>query len=275
MTLLTLKNSKILNIWTAGQSLSGSLSAKTPLTPGAPTLFFIHGLGSSQNYYYALLPRLITKANVVLMDTEGSGASPLSSSAAPTAETIVDDVFDVLAAVGVTSNVTVVGHSMGGMIALKVGERNTSGLIRKVVAVGPVHPTAGLGAVFADRVRAVEASNSVLALADGVSSAALSPGAEPLHRAFVRALVSATTPAGYVAMCNVIVNATPATYANVRQPVLIIAGADDKSAPYEGCVQVIEEGLPNVEIKVLEKVGHWHCIEASTRVADLIAAFLE
>ncbi|VVT58923.1 uncharacterized protein SAPINGB_P006452 [Magnusiomyces paraingens] len=281
MTLTSLASNKILNTWALGKASAASPStpsAPGPIDPAAPTVFFLHGLGSSQNFYYALLEKyVLPKANAVLMDTEGSAQSPLSNPAVPpTAESIIDDVYAVLSHYNISHDVTLVGHSMGGMLVLRAAEDpRGKGLVEKVIGVGPVHPSPGLGSVFGARIKAVEEAGNVLALADAISGGpALGSAALPLHRAFVRALVSQQSAPGYVAMCNVIVNSKPAQYDAIQQSVLLITGAEDTSAPYKGCVEIIEQGLKNVKREVLEGVGHWHAIEAPEKVGELIANFL-
>lgn len=49
---------------------------------------------------------------------------------------------------------------------------------------------------------------------------------------------------------------------NITIPILILAGAEDKSAPLDGCKRMFEQ-IPGEEKKlvVLDGVGHWHCLE--------------
>lgn len=277
LTKLAAHKNKILNTWVLGKS-SPSAAAAAPLDPAAPTVFFVHGLGSSQNFYYALLAKhILPHANAVLMDTEGSSQSPLASTTtAPTADSIVDDVYAVLQHYGVSHDVTLVGHSMGGMLVLRAAhDARSRGLITGVVGIGPVHPSPALAEVFSARTRAVAEAGNVLGLADAVSGgAALGSRAQPLHRAFVRTLIAQQSAAGYIAMCNVISETKPVPYGEIEQPVLIICGSEDTSAPYAGCVEVIEKGLKSVRLETLEGVGHWHAIEASDQVGALIASMI-
>lgn len=61
---------------------------------------------------------------------------------------------------------------------------------------------------------------------------------------------------------------------SINTPVLILAGEEDMSAPLEGC-QYLHDNLRSQrkELKIMEGVGHWHCIEAGDQVAGEIAAF--
>lgn len=284
MPIIKLASSKLLNVWTSGFNPAGKLAQ--PLDLSVPTIFFIHGLGSSQNFYHALLSRyIVPHANAILMDTDGSAQSPLTPGITLSDAGVVNDIYDILNHFNIKNNVTVVGHSVGGMLALKVAEdprskysteSPQSSFISKVVAIGPVHPTPEMASVFEARIKSIKESGSVLDIADAVSQGpALGSGATPLHRAFVRALVSSSSPEGYIATCDVIVGSKPPKYETIKQPVLIITGAEDFTAPYEGCVKIIEEGLPNVVGReILDKVGHWHAIEATEQVGEIISKYI-
>lgn len=79
-----------------------------------------------------------------------------------------------------------------------------------------------------------------------------------------------------MSLCHVISTAKVPNYAAIRAPVLLIAGSDDKTAPIEGCKAILKGYATNEAlktIKVLEGVGHWHCIEAGDVVAKHIKDF--
>lgn len=90
---------------------------------GAPkdgaTIVFIHGLGSSQNYYFPILHHLTLKHRCITLDTYGSARSPYTGQAI-TISTIASDVIAVLDALHIPKAV-VVGHSMGGLVVTLLG----------------------------------------------------------------------------------------------------------------------------------------------------------
>jgi pimeloyl-ACP methyl ester carboxylesterase len=80
------------------------------------TFIFIHGLGSSQNYYYAVATGLLASGfRCILFDSPGAGRSPHTPGENSIAS-LSEDVVSILDAVGVAKAV-VVGHSMGGCVA--------------------------------------------------------------------------------------------------------------------------------------------------------------
>jgi pimeloyl-ACP methyl ester carboxylesterase len=111
-------------------------------------------------------------------------------------------------------------------------------------------------------------------MADSIPQAAVGSKASPLAKAFIRELLLAQDPAGYVSNCRVIVNAKSPQYSKISVPVLILAGSEDKSAPMEGCEKMFEEiGSSKKRLIVLDGVGHWHCLEAHEEVVQKILGF--
>jgi pimeloyl-ACP methyl ester carboxylesterase len=77
------------------------------------TFIFMHGLGSSQNYYHAVTQGLVANGfRCITFDTTGAGRSPYTF-VEQSIETLADDVIGILDALGVEKAVFV-GHSMGG-----------------------------------------------------------------------------------------------------------------------------------------------------------------
>lgn len=115
-------------------------------------------------------------------------------------------------------------------------------------------------------------------MANTIPDGATGPEATPLQKAFIREMIMAQDPGGYIANCKAIENAIPPEYSKVKCPILIIAGETDKSAPLDRC-KIIYESLATPEsekkLEVLSGVGHWHCIEASDRVGPLIKTFAD
>lgn len=112
------------------------------------------------------------------------------------------------------------------------------------------------------------------AMASTIPIAATGSLSTPLQHAFIRALLLSQRPAGYISMCRVIGSATPPDYAKIQVPVLIVAGDEDKSAPLQGCEEILRRiGAEEKRIEVLKGVGHWICIESPEKVTDAIAGF--
>jgi pimeloyl-ACP methyl ester carboxylesterase len=162
-------------------------------------------------------------------------------------------------------------HSIiGAHLAATRGDR-----IVAAILIGPVYPSSDLRPVFEKRIQAVQ-KDGMQPMADSIPQAAVGTKASPLAKAFIRELLLAQDPAGYISNCRVIVNAKAPKYGEISVPVLILAGSEDKSAPMEGCEKMFGEmGTSEKRLEVLQGVGHWHCLEAHEEVVEKILGFYE
>ncbi|KAJ5947821.1 hypothetical protein N7466_000836 [Penicillium verhagenii] len=243
-----------------------------PPTPTGLTFLFIHGLGSSQNYYYPVIPHLTSKHRCITIDTYGSGRSTYTNDAVSITG-IAADAVAVLDELKIPKAV-VIGHSMGGLAVTEIGSRYPDRVLG-VVAIGPVHPSEMLVSVMSKRSDTVLESG-MEPMANSIPFAAVGSRSTPLQTAFIRELVLGQDPKGYAALCRAISAAKPADYAAVQAPFLLIAGEEDKSASMEGCEHIFQHVSSKTKsLEVLKGVGHWHCIEAADEVGSLISQFAD
>ncbi len=115
------------------------------------TIFLVHGLGSTQNYYFPILPNL-KDYRCIMMDTYGAGRSKFDGKE-HSIESIAKDVLGLLDHLKVEKAI-VAGYSMGGMIPTQLAatapERVEAG-----ICIGPVNPSPAVAEVFKKRVPAV------------------------------------------------------------------------------------------------------------------------
>lgn len=253
------------------------------------TFIFMHGLGSSQDYYYAVTAGLVAKGfRCIIFDNTGAARSPYTF-IEQSVQTLADDVIGILDALKVPKAVFC-GHSMCGWAILKLSNAfltidsmyriigahlaaERSDRIRAAVLIGPIYPNPDVAPVFQKRIATVE-EQGMQPMADSIPSAAVGRKASSLVKAFIRELLLGQTPEGYCSNCRVIANARPPNYSRIEIPVLILAGEDDKSAPLEGCKNMYEEMRSSrKKLAIMSGVGHWHCLEAPDEVVGLIEAF--
>ncbi|MET9399171.1 alpha/beta hydrolase [Kitasatospora sp. NPDC002965] len=118
--------------------------------PGAePARLYLHGLGSSSPVYFAAAAAhpLLTGRRSLLLDLLGFGISDRPTDFAYTMEDHADAVATAVRAAGLT-RVEVVGHSMGGAVAVVLAHRHP-GLVASLVlvdaAIDPAAPVRGPG----------------------------------------------------------------------------------------------------------------------------------
>ena len=246
---------------------------------GCPVLL-LHGHGATLDTFALLAPRLAEHGRrVVAMDQRGFGRS---SPVPPAFDLwgLCDDAATVLDALGLR-HAMVVGHSMGGAVALglaisrpEILSEHVAGLVLiNSSARGPADRllararAAALdwavverlshdprhGIVFARKNFGVDARRSHVAAARAIGFD--SPVRR--RRGFARRLLG--------------IDLTDAL-ATIRLPVLALAGAADRVVPPEGSAEIAAL-IPGARFELLEGAGHMLPMERSADVADLIAQF--
>ena len=122
--------------WRAGGGTSlrtGILQVRT-FGSGEPVVLLLHGMAASGNSFGAAFDRLGDSARVVVPDLLGFGGSMLPPGPV-SGEDHLDALDAMLAALGLThAPLIVVGHSMGGPLALRFAARHTS-QVRTVITL--------------------------------------------------------------------------------------------------------------------------------------------
>ncbi|KAF2822751.1 alpha/beta-hydrolase [Ophiobolus disseminans] len=237
------------------------------------TFIFIHGLGSSQDYYYAVAQGLVDQGHrCIVFDNTGAGRSPYTF-VEQSIQSLADDAIGILDALEVSMAV-VCGHSMGGIVGAHLAAERSDRIVAAVL-IGPVYPNANMVPIFEKRIETVQ-KEGMQPMADTIPTAAVGTKASPLATAFIRELLLGQDAAGYCSNCRVIINASPPNYSKIHVPVMVLAGEQDKSAPLEGCKRMLEEmGTSEKKLEIMQGVGHWHCLEDFELVVKLIGTFYQ
>lgn len=248
-----------------------SPSSSASSTSSNPTIIFVHGLGSTQNYYFPIFPYL-TSYRCIIFDNYNAGASQ-SDGGETSIPSIGKDVLSLLDHLSV-SKAVVVGYSMGGMVPTYLASTSPNRIIAGI-CIGPVHPQESVAEVFRKRVPVVQ-KDGIEAMANTIPNGATGPNTTALQKAFIRTMLLSQSDEGYIANCKAIEHATPPDYSKVKCPILIIAGEEDKSAPLSGCQKIHDELATQIKkLEVLKGIGHWHCVEAPEQVGPLVRDFVQ
>jgi len=101
------------------------------------TIVFLHGFLSSHHYWRKLAPSLVKSGfHVISIDLIGFGNAPKPASSSYTYNTHVQYVHNALAQAGVNQPITLVGHSMGALIAMRYA-RHYQAWVRTLVLLHP------------------------------------------------------------------------------------------------------------------------------------------
>jgi 3-oxoadipate enol-lactonase len=103
---------------------------------GEQTVVLVHGFSASWRVWTDVMPALATRHRVIAVDLPGFGASELAAD--PTMATAARAVVELIKTVNAAgSPVTVIGHSMGTLVATEVAAAAPELVGRVVLLVGP------------------------------------------------------------------------------------------------------------------------------------------
>ncbi len=247
---------------------------------GRPVVL-VHGQGGAWQWWLRVLPAIARDTRVIALDLAGFGASE------PVA---VGDVFEeqVATVVGLLDELrlakaTIVGHSMGGLVSLKVACDHPGRVDGLVLvdsgsnAIGPLRLRAILvgfrlfdkvfGLSFVPRIiarrRYLRAAFFALAVADARCVT------RPLANELVPRMAAPGFIAGMQAAGKAVSQATPQA---VCAPALVLWGSRDRIVPLSSGRQLAKD-IPHARLVVLDGVAHCAMLEKPSETADLIAQF--
>ena len=246
-------------------------------------LLLIHGMGGSSSSWRALVPILSKKYRVIAPDLLGHGQSdkPRGDYSLGAFAVCLRDLLDALG----ISKATVIGHSLGGGVAMQFSHQHRD-YCRRLVLIS----SGGLGADVGRLLRllslpgaelvlpliasrpAIHVGNALRALRSSDEKvtrfsetwrahAALSN--RPNRQAFLRTLRSVIDHRGQ-AVC-----ALNRLHRNADLPSLIICGEQDRVIPVAHAYAA-HAALPNSRLHVIPDVWHHPQVECPETVASLI-----
>lgn len=101
-------------------------------SPTNPPLIMLHGVGSLAHIWDFIAPAFVSTYHVLSLDWRGHGDSDRSSDSVYSYDLYVGDLEGLVSNLGLT-DLTLVGHSLGGYVALYYASRNRDS-VRAVVA---------------------------------------------------------------------------------------------------------------------------------------------
>ncbi len=120
---------------------------------GKRIVVFLHGIGNSSKAWNEVTKRLPKHVKAVSIDLLGFGASPKPHWAIYNAKTQARSVQATLFSMGIFNNVTIVGHSLGALVAVEVAKRYPFVVKRLVLCSPPLYKPESddTSAISADR----------------------------------------------------------------------------------------------------------------------------
>jgi pimeloyl-ACP methyl ester carboxylesterase len=256
-----------------------------------PTLLCIHGLaGQMRHFTYALLDKLKSDYRLVIVDRPGSGYStrPPQASAAIFAQARTLAKFaDALR----LERPLVVGHSLGGAIALALALNHPEQVGGLALLAPLTHPQDELSPVFrglsirSPLMRWIMAWTLAIPLSIRNAATVLNAvfGPQPVPADFPtkgggllglrpRAFITASADLGAVPED---LEAMPGRYKSLTQPVGVLFGTGDRILDPAAQGEALAAKLPGTDLELIEGEGHMVLICSADRSAKFIARMAE
>jgi pimeloyl-ACP methyl ester carboxylesterase len=250
-----------------------------------PALLLVHGLaGQLCHFTYGIVDQLATEYRVVAVDRPGSGYSVRT----PAASAALGAQADTLAALIETlklGRVVVVGHSLGGAVALALAQRHPERVAGLALLAPLTHPVRGVPAVFKGLMITRSWMRTLVAwtLAVPVSIAnrepmldmLFGPDAVPGDFATRGGGLLGLRPSHFIAACTDLAAAPQDLpgmvnrYDTTRLPVSILYGRGDRILNPRDQGEALAAKLPGAELTLIAG-GHMLPITVPDRVAQFI-----
>ncbi|GAB2850552.1 alpha/beta hydrolase [Actinocorallia aurea] len=253
-------------------------------TPGQPALLFLHGSGpgvTAASNWREVMQGLGDTFHCVAPDILGFGDSsypdPQPQGFTAQAEVRIEALLELVDALGL-DKVVLVGNSMGGMYSLRIAQLRPE-LVDRIILMGSggmpgLAPAPGLiklityfddPTVEAMAELLIEFVHDKSAFGDKVEAVA-AERMEIVRRPWIEE--------GHRAMFGPeMLSFTPEDLAKIDMPTLVVHGRQDVIVPLE-CSYYLAEHLPQADLYVIDKCGHWTQIEQAARFQGILRDFL-
>lgn len=257
------------------------MAGSTPLhlcdsEQGEKCIVLLHGYLESMLVWEDFIPLLYKQARVVTLDLPGHGISVVTGEC-HTMEYLADVVAEAMTTLGV-ERFTVVGHSMGGYVALALAERHADRLEGVVLLSSTPNPDTEEKRENRRREIALVKSGKKEMLARVAPAAGFAESNRKRLKDYIDDLteqVHVTEDEGIVALLNGMIERKDQNQmlqtSTVRQ--LFILGRKDGYIVPEVAEQLVANH-PQAEVVWLEESGHMGFIEEPERTAEALLNFV-
>jgi 3-oxoadipate enol-lactonase/4-carboxymuconolactone decarboxylase len=236
----------------------------------APVIVFLHGIGTDQTLFDAVVPLLIDEFRLLRIDLRGHGASD-ASSGDYSLNLLAGDVLAAMDAAGVPK-ATVCGLSLGGMVAMELGLQAPDRIAGLVLACS----SPDISDFWRLRVAAVRQAGGTAGIAAAATGAVLSKDYAAANVGFIdgaRYALSSMSVDGY-AGCGAAIRDMDVLdrLPKMKLPVLVLAGECDLATPFAGHGDRIVAAVPGAQTAIMP-TGHWACVEQPVAFAQIVRDF--
>ncbi|MGA7087261.1 MAG: alpha/beta hydrolase [Candidatus Dormiibacterota bacterium] len=234
-----------------------------------PPVLMLHGWGASATTFSGLLHLSRTPRRLVALDLPGFGESPLGS-ANWTRASYAQLVRQLLISRG-WPRATVLGHSYGGGVAVRLAGESSPPLDRLILCAASGFPIPGARGVGA-RVRTFRAlrKGAEVALPEKLSR----PAVEWLRQRFGSADYRSAGPLRPI-LVRAVQEDLSSVAEQIKVPTLIIWGGRDQELPLVPYGRGLRELIPPSELVEFEGSGHYPFVDEPGRFASVFDSFVD
>lgn len=236
---------------------------------GQPTLVFLHYFSGAAASWQWVMEVLKTDFRCIALDLPGFGdASPLDEPSLKNYSLFVRDALVQLE----LERVVLIGHSMGGKIALQVAADLGTDRLERVVLVAPSPPTQE-PMPEDERERLLSDHHHPDVATTTVNSATQKPLPESRQALAVRTHTQAEDRTWRWWLLDGMNQSIADQLNQIQVPVGVIASADDPVIPWDTIQHEVMALLPEAKLTKLSGIGHLIPLEAPEQLAQSIRTY--
>ncbi len=238
-----------------------------------PPIVLVHGLGGSLHAWHGIAANLSLHHNVVALDLRGHGRSDTGKGTF-SVKAWAQDVEALIAALELPP-VTLVGHSMGTLVAQHLAAHNPEAVDNLVLLGGISYFEPPAKEAYTKRADIAEA-DGMDALVDDWLQGALAPRTHaklPQLSGLLRDVFLRNDPHQYAKACRAMAKSPALKREGIGQPTLLMVGDHDRSTPI-AMTEELHREIPVSRVKVIPAASHWAHLEQPDVIATNVLEFL-
>ncbi|MBL8746709.1 MAG: alpha/beta hydrolase [Phycisphaerae bacterium] len=238
-----------------------------------PPVLFVHGFPISHEMWRPAAERLAARWRCILPDLPGYGRTPARAECG--IGSYADDLAGLLDAMDERRRVTLVGLSMGGIIALEFFRRHRSRIGAMVLCDTRYNAETAEGVVQRERVARMALDHGTRAVAETMIDRALAPNADVAVRARLMGLMCATPPEGVAAGSRALAGRADSfpTLREIDVPTLLIWGREDQITGLD-IAEVMHREIRGSRLEIIEGAGHVPPMERAEEFARVVGEWM-